>query len=159
VFLFTLLLDQLRKAVILQVELWDVRLALSDTLEHALKGVDDQRAIGRRTIDLLLNEDRNATALNAELQHVIQAISSGLECDLDYVASQIQAMGVTADSGLELVAADLDEFLGLGRKRTTHAGPLRPTIKPSNLTDLTSGARRRFTAQSSGSVDGIRCRA
>ena len=94
----TLLLDQLRNAVTLQVELWDVRLALSDTL------------------------------LNAELQHVIQAISSGLECDLDYVASQIQAMGVTADGGLELVAADLDEFLGLSQKRTTHAGPLRPTM-------------------------------
>jgi hypothetical protein len=98
VFLFTLLLDQLRKAVTLQVELWDVRLALSDTLEHALKDVGDQRAIDRKTIDLLLNQERNATALNAELQHVIQATSSGLECDLDYVASQIQAMGVTADS-------------------------------------------------------------
>jgi hypothetical protein len=94
----TLLLDQLRKAVTLQVELWDVRLALSDTLEHALKDVGEQRAIDRRTIDLLLNQERNATALNAELQHVIQATSSDLECDLDYVASQIQAMGVTADS-------------------------------------------------------------
>src|SRR5690242_10002053 len=91
-----LLLDQLRKAVTLQVELWDVRLALSDTLERALKDVGDQRTIDPKAIDLLLKQERDATALNAELQHVIHAISSGVECDFDYVASQIQAIGVTA---------------------------------------------------------------
>ena len=123
-----LLLNQLRKAVALQVELWDVRLALSETLERALKDVGDQRAIDPQTIDLLLNQERNATALNAELRHVIHSIASGLECDLDYVASQIQAMGITADSGLELVAADLDEFLGISQNRTTYAGPPRPTM-------------------------------
>ena len=38
-----ILLDQLRKAVTLQIELWDVRLALSETLERALTDVQAQR--------------------------------------------------------------------------------------------------------------------
>ena len=34
-----LLLDQLRKAVTLQIELWDVRLALAETLERKIDAV------------------------------------------------------------------------------------------------------------------------
>jgi hypothetical protein len=109
---------------------------------RACADVGDQRAIDPKTIDLLLNQERNTTALNAELRHVIHSISSGPECDLDYVASQIQAMGVTADSGLELVAADLDEFLGLSRKRTTHTGPLRPTMVQSRKGQTTIAVAR-----------------
>ena len=47
-----LLLDQLRKAVTLQIELWDVRLALSETLERALTDVEAQLPIDVKNLGL-----------------------------------------------------------------------------------------------------------
>jgi hypothetical protein len=121
-----LLLDQLRKAVTLQIELWDVRLALSDTLGRALNDVGAQRTIDPKTIELFLNQQRNAAALEAELAHVAHSMCCVLQCDSDWIASQVEAIAITADSGLELADADLDEFLGVGPERTKCARALEP---------------------------------
>jgi len=107
-----LLLDQLRKAVTLQIELWDVRLALSETLERALTDVEAQRPIDVETVGLLVSQHRNTIALYSELQRVLHCISSALGRALQDVASQVREMCVMADAGLELTTADLAEFLG-----------------------------------------------
>ena len=65
-----------------------------------------------KTIVLLVSQHRNTIALDSELQRVLHWISSALGRALQDVASQVRAMCVTADTGLELTAADLDEFLG-----------------------------------------------
>ena len=107
-----ILLDQLRKAVTLQIELWDVRLALSETLERALTDVKAQRPIDVETIGLLVSQHRNTIALESDARRAMHYISSALGRALQDVASQVQEMCVMADTGLELTAADLDEFLG-----------------------------------------------
>ena len=107
-----ILLEQLRKAVTLQIELWDVRLALSETLERALTDVKAQRPIDVKTIVLLVSQHRNTIALDSKLQRVLHYISSALGRALQDVAPQVQEMCVMADTGLELTAADLAEFLG-----------------------------------------------
>jgi len=75
-----LLLNQLRKAVALQVELWDVRLALSDTLERALKDVGDQRAIDPKTIGLFTAHAQAAVRLlrAKSIQSILDKIESVL---------------------------------------------------------------------------------
>ena len=107
-----ILLDQLRKAVTLQIELWDVRLALSETLERALTDVEAQLPIDAKTIVLLVNQHRNTIALESDVRRAMHYISSALGRASQDVASQVQEMCVMADTGLELTAADLDEFLG-----------------------------------------------
>ena len=107
-----ILLDQLRKAVTLQIELWDVRLALSETLERALTDVEAQRPIDVETIGLLVSQHRNTIALESDVRCAMHYISSALGRALQDVASQVQEMCVMADTGLELTAADLAEFLG-----------------------------------------------
>ena len=107
-----ILLDQLRKAVTLQIELWDVRLALSETLERALTDVEAQLPIDVKTIVLLVSQHRNTIGLESEMRRAMHWISSALGRALQDVASQVREICVMADTGLELTAADLDEFLG-----------------------------------------------
>jgi hypothetical protein len=107
-----LLLDQLRKAVTLQIELWDVRLALAETLERAFTDVEAQHPIDARAIVLLVGQHRNTIGLESEIQRAMHYISGALGRALQDVASQVREMCVMADTGLELTAADLDEFLG-----------------------------------------------
>ena len=73
-----ILLDQLRKAVTLQIELWDVRLALSETLERALTDVEAQLPIDVKTIVLLVNQHRNTIALESDVRRAMHYISSAL---------------------------------------------------------------------------------
>ena len=65
-----------------------------------------------KTIVLLVSQHRNTIALDSEIQRVLHWISSALGRALQDVVSQVRAMCVTANTGLELTAADLDEFLG-----------------------------------------------
>jgi hypothetical protein len=109
-----LLLDQLRKAVTLQIELWDARLALSEGLERTADDLMAQHTIATMTFDTLLKKHRNVIALESALRDAVLSLCSSVGCELAWVIAQVEALSITADSGLELSAADLDEFLGLG---------------------------------------------
>ena len=61
---------------------------------------------------LLVSQHRNTIALDSEIQRVLHWISSALGRALQDVVSQVREMCVMADTGLELTAADLAEFLG-----------------------------------------------
>ena len=87
-----ILLDQLRKAVTLQIELWDVRLALSETLERALTDVEAQLPIDVKTIVLLVSQHRNTIALESDVRRAMHYISSALGRALRDVASQVREM-------------------------------------------------------------------
>ena len=89
-----ILLDQLRKAVTLQIELWDVRLALSEALERASTDVESQRPIDVKTIVLLVSQHRNTIALESEVRRAMQYISSALGRALRDVASQVREMAL-----------------------------------------------------------------
>ena len=65
-----------------------------------------------KTIALLVDQHRNTIAPDSEIQRAMHWISSALGRALQDVASQVREMCVMADTGLELTAADLDEFLG-----------------------------------------------
>ena len=65
-----------------------------------------------KTIVLLVDQHRNTIAPDSEIQRAMHWISSALGRALQDVASQVREMCVMADTGLELTAADLDEFLG-----------------------------------------------
>ena len=89
-----------------------MRLALSETLERALTDVKAQRPIDVETIGLLVSQHRNTIGLESEMRRAMHWISSALGRASQDVASQVQEMCVMADTGLELTAADLAEFLG-----------------------------------------------
>ena len=67
----------------------------------------------------LLRQLRIAVALQIQLWDVTLVMAEELDCGLEEIASGIQAASVTADTGLELVRADLDEFLGIDGPRAT----------------------------------------
>ena len=57
----------------------------------------------------LLRKLRIAVALQIELWDVTLAMAEQLDCELEAVASEVQAASITADTGLELGFLDLDE--------------------------------------------------
>ena len=61
----------------------------------------------------LLRQLRIAVALQIQLWDVTLVMAEELDCELHEIASGVQAASITADTGLELVRADLDEFLGI----------------------------------------------
>jgi hypothetical protein len=65
----------------------------------------------------LLHQLRIAVALRIELWDLTLAMAEQLECELEEVASGVQAGSITADTGLEFGVLDLNEFLGLGPAR------------------------------------------
>jgi hypothetical protein len=103
-----MLLDQPRKAVTLQTELWDARLALSEELERTASDVMAQRTIETTTTDALLKKHRNLTALESDLGHAMRSLCRSLRCKADCVVAQVRAPSITADSGVELSDAELD---------------------------------------------------
>jgi hypothetical protein len=70
---------------------------------------------------LLLQRLRVAVALQIELWDVTLGMAEQLECELEEVASGVQAASITADTGLELGVLDLNEFLGWARHGKTLA--------------------------------------
>jgi hypothetical protein len=76
-----------------------------------------------------LRQLRIAVALQIELWDVTRAMAEQLDCELEDVASRVQAAGITADTGLELSFSDLDEFVGVGPPRTVSALPDRGSIQ------------------------------
>jgi len=77
-----------------------------------------------KTIVLLVSQHRNTIALDSEIQRVLHWISSALGRALQDVVSQVREMCVMADTGLELTAADLAEFLGESPTHRRAAGIL-----------------------------------
>ncbi len=75
--------------------------------------------LSRRERTFLLQQLRIAVAYQIELWDVTLAIAEQLGCELEEVASAVQATSITADTGLELGLLDLNEFLGVGLSRQT----------------------------------------
>jgi hypothetical protein len=62
----------------------------------------------------LLNQLRVAVASQIKLWDACSYISEAIDCDLDRVMNNVNAMAITADDGSELGRDDLDDLLGLG---------------------------------------------
>jgi len=62
----------------------------------------------------LLKKYREAVAYQVGVWGAALSITANLECELDVVLEFIGAIAATADPGMELTEADLDDLLGIG---------------------------------------------
>ena len=68
----------------------------------------------RKQREDLLRKLREAVLLQVALRDALLIICEAIDRDHTWVSAHVCAMGVTADSGMELSHEDLDDLLGIG---------------------------------------------
>jgi len=67
-----------------------------------------------RSREELLKKYREAVAYQLGVWNTALSMSATLECDLDLILECVNVAATTADTGMELTEADLDDLLGIG---------------------------------------------